>query len=158
MRNNCFLKVFFIFCIFALEMRNNFQKITAVLLAFLLVFSTFSFAVEKHFCGDYLVDVSYLGNASLCSDTSDDSCDSKVQVKKKNCCKDEVLKVEGQQDIAKNTVEKFSSTNQLRDFVLPFTLSFLLFQEIQNIVLEEFLYVPPNLVFNFQTHYETYLI
>lgn len=139
-------------------MRNNFQKITAILLAFLLVFSTFSFAVEKHFCGDYLVDVSYLGNASPCSDTPVDSCDSKVQVKKKNCCKDEVLKVEGQQDIVKNSLEKLSSTNQVKDFVLSFTVSFLLFQEAQDFAVEDFLYVPPNLIFDFQTHYETYLI
>lgn len=139
-------------------MKSFIHKITSTLLAALLVFSTFSFAVEKHFCGDYLVDISFLGNASLCSVASDDICDTLVQIEKKNCCKDEVLKIEGQQDIAKNAGEKFTTFKQVKDFLIPFTLSFLRYQEIQITPFKECHYVPPKISFNLQMLYETYLI
>ncbi|WP_431167901.1 HYC_CC_PP family protein [Tenacibaculum halocynthiae] len=47
-------------------MKSLLYKISSLLLALLLVFSTTSFTVEKHFCGVFLIDVSFLGNADSC--------------------------------------------------------------------------------------------
>ena len=77
-------------------------KISSVILAVLVLFSTFSFAIEKHYCGDFLVDVSYLGEADKCNDASDvtnKGCDSKITIKK--CCKNEVQIIDGQDEIQK---------------------------------------------------------
>ena len=41
-------------------------KIASFLLAVLVCLSTLSFTVDKHYCGDFLVDVSFTGDASDC--------------------------------------------------------------------------------------------
>ena len=40
-------------------------------MALLVLFSTFSFSVAQHYCGDVLVDYSFMGHA--------ESCDMEVQ-------------------------------------------------------------------------------
>jgi len=47
-------------------MKRSFTKITSSLLALLVLLSTLSFTVESHYCGDFLVDVSYVGQADGC--------------------------------------------------------------------------------------------
>tara|TARA_R110002033_G_scaffold155892_1_gene192145 strand:+ start:131 stop:289 length:159 start_codon:yes stop_codon:yes gene_type:complete len=48
-------------------MNNNFYKIASFLMALLVLFSTFSFTVDKHFCGNTLVDTAVFGKGeSLC--------------------------------------------------------------------------------------------
>lgn len=37
-------------------MKKAFQHSISVAMAFLVLFSTFSFTVDKHFCGSFLVD------------------------------------------------------------------------------------------------------
>lgn len=136
-----------------------FKKISSVLLAFLVLLSTFSFTVEKHFCGDFLVDVSYFGNADDCGkDMSSDSCDAeKQQVKKKSCCKDEVEKIQGQNQLQKSSVEKISFEKQ--QFVLAFVVSYYnLFNNLSEQVVLHKNYSPPNLVADIQVLYEVFII
>ena len=71
-------------------MKEFLVKISSFLLAFLVLISTFSFTVEKHFCGDFLVDVAYVGHTDGCGMESVTSS----KTSKKNCCKDEVQKIE----------------------------------------------------------------
>ena len=81
-------------------MKSTLQKIGSTLLALLVLFSTFSFTVEKHYCGDFLVDVSFFGDAQDCAEElGEEDCDSPQVIQKKKCCKDEVEKIEGQDDL-----------------------------------------------------------
>jgi len=131
-------------------------KITAPILALLVLFSTFSFTVEKHFCGDFLVDISYFGNTNGCNDFEVDSCDSKEKVTKKSCCKDEVEEVTGQQDL-----QTFSKKITLlkKQFLIAFTLSYNnLFIPLKKQIANTKHYSPPNLRINFQVLYEVFII
>ena len=100
-------------------MKPLFNKITAVLVAFLLLLSTFSFTVAKHYCGDFLVAISFTGNA--------DDCGMKMQkvTKKKNCCRDEVHQIEGQDELQQNSIDEFNFSKQ--QFLVSFYISYLLF-------------------------------
>ena len=70
-------------------------KIASISLAFLVLFSTLSFTVEKHYCGDFLVDVAYVGHADGCGM----EMDARSKTTKKSCCKDELHKIEGQDEL-----------------------------------------------------------
>lgn len=73
-------------------MKQFLSKIVSSVLALLVLFSTFSFTVEKHYCGDYLVDVSYLGKADTCNSNSGvDECTTVA--KKKNVVKMKFIKL-----------------------------------------------------------------
>ena len=78
-------------------MKKQSFNITSISLAFLVLLSTFSFTVEKHYCGDFLMDVSYVGHAEGCGMEKDAS----LKNNKKPCCKDEVHKIEGQDELQK---------------------------------------------------------
>lgn len=138
-------------------MRNLFSKISSTLLALLVLFSTFSFTVEKHYCGDFLVSVSYFGDGEDCSgEAGEEDCDDPEVIKKKNCCKDEVEQVQGQDDL-KNTVEKFDIQKQ--QFIVAFLSSYynLFVENYEQTNTNEF-YSPPNLDLDLQVLHEVYII
>ena len=64
-----------------------------MLMALLVLFSTVSFTVEKHFCGDTLVDVSVFSEAQKCG------MEAMEILQKKTCCKDEIDIVKGQDEL-----------------------------------------------------------
>jgi len=83
-------------------MKKYFQKIAATVLTCLVLLSTFSFTVEKHYCGRFLVDVAVFTKAKDCGmDMMTHSDDQKEAMKKKPCCKDEILVLEGQDELKK---------------------------------------------------------
>ncbi len=128
-----------------------------MLLALLVLFSTFSFTVKKHYCGEFLVNVSYFGGDQGCGDElGEEDCDDPQIIKKKNCCKDEITQVKGQEEL-KNSVEKFDLEKQ--QFLIAFITSFnsLFSEDIQQVNLNEY-YSPPNLNLDLQVLYEVYLI
>jgi hypothetical protein len=98
-------------------------KIASSIIAFLVLLSTFSFTVEKHYCGDFLVDVSYLGSADGCGMKMDTTLISKT----KNCCKNEVHKIEGQDELQQSSDFKFDIKNQqfLTTFFICYKDSFI---------------------------------
>ena len=67
----------------------------------LLVFlSTMSFTIESHYCGDVLVDTSVLGKVESCGMEVQQKPSSKeCDITKKNCCSDEQLVVDGQDNL-----------------------------------------------------------
>ena len=57
-------------------MKEFLVKISSFLLAFLVLISTFSFTVDSHYCGDFLIEVSFTGeikskNFVICDDICD---------------------------------------------------------------------------------------
>nr|WP_244462146.1 hypothetical protein [Wocania ichthyoenteri] len=121
------------------------------MLAFLVLFSTVSFTIEKHFCGDVLVDVSMFTEAEKCEMEA-----LEIQ-QKKTCCKDELQVVQGQDEL------KFSSFDDLefeqQQFLASFAYSYTnLFKTLEKEIIPHKDYSPPNLVTDIQVLNDTFLI
>ena len=92
-------------------------------MALIVLFSTFSFTVEKHYCGDVLVDYSVFGKAESCGMMSMDSAmTDKVDLMDGHCCSDETLAVSGQDDL-KISHEKISIEQPL--FIAAFVYAYI---------------------------------
>lgn len=69
-----------------------FSRIVSTVMAFAVVLASFSFKIEKHYCGSNLVEVSVISTPeSCCVFASDDA----AQLNKKSCCSNLSLVVEG---------------------------------------------------------------
>jgi len=134
-------------------MKTLFTKIASFSLALLVLCSTFSFTVDKHYCGEFLVDVSFTGATEGCGM----EMKSERQIKKKNCCKDETLKVEGQDELRTHKVENITFENQL--FLTTFIVSYkdlLTNSESNSSFYKDF--SPPDIPKNYQVLYQSFLI
>ena len=137
-------------------MKNFLHRSTALLLAFLVVFSTLSFTIEKHFCGDNLIDVSLFANAKTCGmETSLDSC--VTQTIKKSCCKNVIKLVKGQDDLKVNTSDdlKFQEKFFLHDYFFTYVS---LYESLPKKIIPNKDYSPPNLVHDIHVLDEVYII
>jgi hypothetical protein len=134
-------------------MRKILLNISSISLAFLVLFSTFSFTVEKHYCGDFLIDVSYFGHAKGCGMETN----TPLKTIKKSCCKDEVQKIEGQDELQKSSVTslEFKKHNYLISVintpkeVFEITGSRKLFYKD---------FSPPDIPIDYQVFYQSFLI
>lgn len=69
-------------------------------MAFTVLFSTFSFSVALHYCGDTLVATALFKNAETCGMEALETTDTPgCNLLKKNCCTDENIHVAGQNEI-----------------------------------------------------------
>ena len=66
------------------------KKISASILSFIVLFSSMSFAIDEHFCGSRLMDVSYFGDADNCGMEKIYVSSNTSTFKKNNCCKDKI--------------------------------------------------------------------
>ncbi|CAL2102681.1 conserved protein of unknown function [Tenacibaculum sp. 190130A14a] len=137
-------------------MKQYFTKISSVLLALLVLFSTFSFTVEKHYCGDFLVNTSYFGESDGCAgEAAGTDCGVKKVIKK--CCKDEVEQIEGQDELQKMSIDKISF--QQKAFILSYAVSYkLLFQGLEKQFVPHKNYLPPKLFFDLNVLHEVFTI
>jgi hypothetical protein len=138
-------------------MKQNFQKISALLMAFVVVFSTMSFSISEHYCGDHLVDSALFSKAESCGMEMENPAPTKdCSVKKDNCCSDVVKQVEGQSDL-KITSTDISFEQQI--FVASFFYSYVnLFEGLENNIIPFKNYSPPLIVTDIQVLDEAYLI
>ncbi|WP_378178794.1 hypothetical protein [Aquimarina sp. SS2-1] len=137
-------------------MRKGFQKITCTVLAFLVLLSTVSFSVEKHYCGRFLVDVAVFSKAKDCGMNMMSHFDDQNQVKKPSCCKDEIIIVKGQDEL-KTSFDHIAIPQQI--FVASFFYSYIdLFSTgiRKNNFYKE--YDPPEVVRDILILHETFLI
>ena len=134
-------------------MKQLFIKISSFILAFLVLFSTFSFTVEKHYCGDFLVDVSFTGEAEGCGM----QVDAVKSAKNKNCCKDEIQKIEGQDELQSNKFDKltFEKEQLLTAFVISYKDLFVEVESKNNFYKD---FSPLDIPLDFQVLYQTFLI
>ncbi|WP_299060067.1 hypothetical protein [uncultured Polaribacter sp.] len=133
-------------------MKNLLFKITSFILALLVLFSTFSFTVEKHYCGDFLVDVSFTGNSKGCGMEL-----KNIPVKKKKCCKDEVHHIKGQNELQQVSIANFNIEEQ--QVLVAFYISYNdLFVENQSNKSTYKDFSPPDIPLDYQVLYQTFLI
>ena len=70
-----------------------FKKIISTFMAIAVVFASFSFKIEQHFCGSNLVDVSISKIESCCSLSA--VKETSLQTTKQSCCSNISIVVEG---------------------------------------------------------------
>lgn len=131
------------------------HKVFAVGMAFLVLLSTLSVTIEKHFCGDNLVNVSLFSEVEKCSMEAEDMALSRIT--KKSCCKDTVDVVKGQDELIVKTFDDIDIEQQ--QFIASFALSYVnLFESLPKQVIPHKEYSPPDLVYDIQVVHETFLI
>ena len=128
-------------------------KIFSTFLAVLVLVSTLSFTVEKHFCGGHLVDSAIFSNAKKCGGMDAEELD----YVKKPCCEDTVDIIEGQDEL---TVKDFQELNKdtyiaLVSYVYGYTC---LFETLAKPKVPHKNYKPPLIIEDIQVLDETFLI
>ena len=126
------------------------HKIFSISLAIIVLFSTVSFTVEKHFCGDKLIDVAVFTELDKCAMDTE-------EVTKKQCCKDKVDIVKGQDELIVKAFDDLDFEQQL--FVASFKNLYVnLFESLPQQVIPHKDYSPPNLVTDKQILDQVFLI
>jgi len=126
-------------------------------MALLLLASTTSWKVEKHFCMGHLVDVAFFTDAEDCgmSMSEMNDVDSTIQ-QESSCCDDEVIFVDGQDDL-KMSFDDLTFEKQL--FVTSFAYSYInLFDGLEENVTLFKEYKPPLVIRQIYKFDESYLI
>ena len=130
--------------------RQVLHKVFSISLAIIVLCSTVSFTVEKHFCGNKLIDVAVFTELDKCAMDSE-------EITKKHCCKDKVDIVQGQDELIVKTFDDLDLEQPL--FVASFAYSFInLFEGLPQQVIPHKDYSPPILVANKQILDQVFLI
>ncbi len=123
-------------------------------MAFVVLFSTMSFTFNMHYCGDTLVETAIFHKAKGCGMEMEKPSTYGCSITKKNCCDDEQLVVDGQDDLQ---FDKISYDQQL--LIDSFIYSYIsLFEGLDKNVSSYEEYKPPLVVRQLYKIDETYLI
>lgn len=119
------------------------------MLALLVMFSTMSFTVEKHFCGDHLVDKAVFSEVKTCGMQMS-------MADEDHCCTNQKVSVEGQDEL-KVSFDSFDLHQQV--FLSSFAYSYFeLFEEDFSQPIPFKNYSPPLLVRDIQLVDQVFLI
>ncbi|WOD44168.1 HYC_CC_PP family protein [Hwangdonia lutea] len=80
-------------------MKKVFHKIASLAMAFVVLFSTMSFTLNMHYCGDTLVETAIFSKAKGCGMDMEKPSTDGCSIVKKNCCDDKQLIVDGQDEL-----------------------------------------------------------
>ena len=137
-------------------MKQVFHKIMSLLMAFVVLFSTMSFTLDMHYCGDTLVETAFFHKAKGCGMEMEKPSTEGCAITKMNCCDDEQLVVDGQDEL-QLSVDKISFEQQL--FIASFVYTYInLFEGFDNKVSSFEKYKPPLVIRQIYKIDETYLI
>ena len=135
--------------------KEMFHKVFSVSLALMVLVSTMSFTMEKHFCGNILVETAVFTEINGC-----DMDMSKLQTTdndKNNCCKNEVEAVKGQDNLKIASFDDLKFHQQL--FLTSYVYSYVnLFEGLSHQIVPHKNYSPPNLVTDIQVLDEVFII
>lgn len=137
-------------------MKSILIKISAILMTIVVLFSTMSFTFNMHYCGETLMDTAIFQKAKTCGMNMEDPLTDSCSITKKNCCSDDVLVVDGQDDLQLQ-IDKISFEQQV--FIVSFIYTYLnLFEGLENNTPSFEAYKPPLVVKQIFKIDETYLI
>ena len=132
------------------------KNITSLSLALLVLFSTSSFSVNKHYCGDTLVSVSLFAKGKTCGMTSHKKGPLKAcSVEKSDCCKDVIKLFEGQDNLKLDATLSKIQYNFSASFVYFYTLQL---NAIEKEIIPFKAYSPPLIVEDIQLLDAVFLI
>ena len=126
-------------------------------MAFVVLFSTLSLTIDMHYCGGTLVDTAIFHKAKSCGmELQKASITKDCSVVKKNCCNDEQILVDGQDEL-QISVDKLTFEQHV--FIASFVYTYqALFEGIEDTVNSYIDYAPPLVVRELYKLDETYLI
>ncbi len=128
-------------------------------MALIVLFSTMSFSLDMHYCGDHLVDFSFAEKVDTCmmkAEMSKTSSSCEVMEMEMDCCTDVEVVVEGQDDL-KISFDQLTFDQQV--FVASFVYSYISrFEGFDNDVVPFKDYAPPPLIRDVQILDQTFLI
>ncbi|MFB9056311.1 hypothetical protein ACFFU9_06090 [Mariniflexile ostreae] len=131
--------------------KEGLHKVFSMALALLVLISTVSFTIEKHFCGDVLIDASVFAEVERCGMES-----AEIQYKK-SCCKDEVDVIQGQDKLKSSSFEDLDFKQQ--QFITVFAFVFKnTFKSLSQQVVPHKNYSPPILISDIQVLDQVFII
>ena len=137
-------------------MKQIFHKVMSFAMAFVVLFSTMSFTMNMHYCGGTLVETAIFQKAKGCGMEMDKPSTEGCAITKKNCCDDEQLAIEGQDELQLQ-VDKISFEQQV--FIASFVYTYInLFEGLDKNVTSYEVYKPPLVIRQLYKLDETYLI
>ena len=127
-------------------------------MTFVVLFSTMSFSISEHFCGDKLVDTSYFFAADACNmmdmqmPISSDEC----QIEKEDCCTDNNQFIQGSSEV-QTIVSSLNLEQQV--FLLSFVYTYInVMEDLDNNPIPFKYYSPPIIVKDIQVLDNVFLI
>ena len=123
-------------------------------MALLVFISTLSISIEKHYCGDHLVDVSIFADVQKCGM---EEADQGAILMTQSCCKDVINFVEGQDELSLEKTKVLNTNQKVLLMSFASIFSGLDYHESQNNTLFKH-YTPPNYVEDIQVLNEVFLI
>jgi hypothetical protein len=137
-------------------MKQISHKIMSTLMAFVVLCSTMSFTIDMHFCGDTLVETAVFHKAKGCGMEMQKPSSNDCEMTKKNCCKDEQLVIDGQDEL-QLSVDKITFEQQV--FIASFLHSYnTLFKGVDKNISSYAAYKSPLVIRQLYKIDETYLI
>ncbi len=123
-------------------MKEIFKKISAFLMAIVVLLSTMSFSINEHYCGDDLMDTAIFSKVESCGMDAHRAVHLKVSFDSdNNCCKDVVKLIEGQNEL--NTYSENLNFEQ-KVFIASFVYSYInLFEGLDENIVPFRNYSPP---------------
>jgi len=138
-----------------ITMKPTLNKLFSITLACLVLFSTLSLTVEKHYCGDNLIDIAVFSKAESCGMDMDSV--SVTYSENKHCCKNEIEILQGQDELKNASFEDLQFQQQL--FFTTLVYSYLnLFEGLPELVIPHKNYSPPNLVVDIHVIDQVFII
>lgn len=124
-------------------MKTVFHHTVSVLLAMMVLLSTVSWTVDKHFCMGRVMDISLFVDAEECGmEVAMAAMEDKVM--ENHCCDDESFTFTGQDDLK---LSLYDLEIEHQDFLVAFTYSYLnLFVPVDKLPVPNEKYPPPLLV------------
>ncbi|NHF61503.1 hypothetical protein FK220_019275 [Flavobacteriaceae bacterium TP-CH-4] len=142
-------------------MKEVLRKIASISMALIVLFSTMSFSVDMHYCGEHLVDFSLFEEVDTCImktevARSSTACNVMDKALEMHCCSDVEVVIEGQDDL-KTSSNQLSLDQQV--FVASFVYCYInLFEKFDENVVPFRDYSPPPLIRDVQILDQTFLI
>lgn len=127
----------------------------SLIMALMVLLSTVSFTLEKHFCGDELMNVSMFVKADHCG--MDMEANNTDASNKKKCCNDETEVVQDQDKLKLSTFEGFHFEKQLFSTTFIYTYTNL-FEGLPEQIIPHKDYFPPNLITDIQVLDQVFII
>ena len=125
-------------------------------MAFVVLFSTMSFTINMHYCGNTLVETAIFQKTEGCGMEMEKPSTEGCEISQNNCCDDKQLVIDGQDEL-QLSVDKITFEQQV--FIASFVYTYInLFEGLDENISSFEEYRPPLVIRQIYKLDETYLI